>query len=364
MINQDTTVVLKEKVSRSDLSLAIDSLRESIESFGGVLLRDEDKLKAVLAVFNRTSYYLYSSLLAPTQKFLTKNVTIIPDGIIYNVPFSCLTSKAHDLASWTAESFFIYDHNLTFNYSLQSIREDQPLMLDETVNFIAPFRSLSVRNQAFYLPASEKEFKKVADVLKVNVIDPNCTKSDIISLFQDNNIIHLATHAFSEASTPAGYYLCINQDPEAFDGRLYLHEIYGSPFDAGLLILNACQTAKTHSAALSLSRAFYLSGTRHIISTQWKIADETSLDITDGFYQEMATSDHLGACLGEVKRNYLQTHVGIRLHPYYWDGHQAWGSGSVKLVSSIGLRGRPWLWSLGIFLLVALGYYKKKRVVQ
>lgn len=365
IINQDTTAVLKQQLSRHQLGLVIDSLSEGIVYFGTILLLSEEKIKEALALYNHTSYYLYRLLVRPSQKMLTKNVTIIPDGIIFNVPFSCLTIKEHDQASWTAESFLANTYNLTFNYSLQSITQAKPSMIDEPVIFIAPFRSKASSTPALYLPASDQEYQKVAEVLKINAVDPYSTKSDIKSFFKNNAIIHLATHAFSESSKPAGYYLCINQNPEAFTGRLYLHEIYGATFEAGLLVLNACQTAKTSDASLSLSRAFYSAGAKHLISTQWKIADETNLDITGHIYQRLAVSDHVGECLGGVKRNYLQNHSGIRLHPYYWDGHQAWVSGSVKLLPS--MLGFTWQsWVLGMLLLLVLSwvFYKKKRVVQ
>jgi CHAT domain-containing protein len=189
---------------------------------------------------------------------------------------------------------------------------------------LAPFINRSNTSPDLYLPGSLNLANEISQNIKVR-IPTDCNKEAIVEAMQTGNIIHIASHAFSDASQASGYFLAVGPQIEKFDHCLYLDEIYGVQSKAALIVLDACETARSSFGSSSLSRAFYLSGAQQIISTQWRSSDRASNYLMTQLYEQLANGTSTAHALTKSKRSYLQHYTGVQIHPFFWGSHEVWG---------------------------------------
>lgn len=163
------------------------------------------------------------------------------------------------------------------------------------------------------------------------------------------DFIHIGTHAVMDPDQPLSSRLLLDGDKNDID----FYHILQSKIQAELVVLGACETGigKDNGAndIYSLAQAFQYSGVKSIIQSLWKIDDETSNEIFKNFYAYRKSGFESPAALRMAKLDFLATHEGEKLNPYYWAGLVyisnevydepntiIWWVGSVLLASSIG----------------------------
>jgi len=91
---------------------------------------------------------------------------------------------------------------------------------------------------------------------------------------------------------------------------LYLTEIYGLHLNANLLVLSACETGigklEKGEGMISLARAFNYAGVPAIVTTLWKIDDESTSKIMEYFYENLNNSLSKNEALHQAKLTYLR----------------------------------------------------------
>ena len=367
LIREDTIIATRSPILRDKITTLVNKMTSSILSFDDLQLEEEKIIRDQTAIFSKSSHELYEILINPIEAWLRKHLVLIPNGVLFDLPFASLTQAHLQVDEWDAKNFLISAHDISYNYCLEMVGRTSPVKDHQPTIIVAPFKDLTTANEKYYLPGSQEEVQYLEKVQEVRYLKPSTNKEDILDLFTKNSIIHIATHARSETVHPSGYYLCINAFPESFYGRLYLDEIYQLDMYSELVFLNACQTSKSTEGAVSLSRAFYLAGAKHVISTLWQIPDQTSMHFTKSFYEQLDRIHHVGGSIGQAQRAYLNDHQGIELHPYYWDGFVVWGNGHVVL-SKAPIPGTLVLALAGLVILSlgTIGWRttNKKRVVQ
>ena len=166
---------------------------------------------------------------------------------------------------------------------------------------------------------------------------------------EDYRIIHFATHgvvtarAAKCAAQPA---LLTSFGGNASDGLLTFREIFDLRLDADLVILSACDTAGTASAAATqqaglstggdvaldgLVRAFVGAGGRLVVASHWPVPDDynaTQRLITGLFTRPTGTSTATALRLSqEDLMDELDTS-----HPFYWAAFAVIGDGEAPIV--------------------------------
>ncbi|NND35063.1 MAG: CHAT domain-containing protein, partial [Saprospiraceae bacterium] len=368
LINADTFLVIRKDIPATEISRQVRQMVESITAYRHSQLQEEQLFKSQISTFRSTSNALYLTLIQPVEKLLEQRVTIIPDGVLFDLPYACLTQESPGREAWDFPVFLVESHDFSFNYSLHSVTRASTTQADAGMVCIAPFTEPNPENSENYLPGSAKELELLQSIMEVRYLSPELHKEQVVKALEKKSIIHISSHALAEFGHPSGYYLCINKYPEEFHGRLYLDEIYHLKLQSDLITLNACQTAKSDEGAISISRAFFLAGTKHVISTLWHIPDQHSRLLSKQMYQSLEFQGHVGASLAEAQRTYLKTHQGMELHPYHWNGYVAWGNGKIQIdTTRSGLRSATTWLTLGTLLLLMFISWlvlKKKRVVQ
>lgn len=111
---------------------------------------------------------------------------------------------------------------------------------------------------------------------------------------QKSGIVHLATHGIINSDFPelSGVVLSlIDENGNAQDGFLRLHDIYNLRLGANLVVLSACETALGKEikgeGIVGLTRGFMFAGSPTVVASLWKVDDRATADLMRRFYQKM-----------------------------------------------------------------------------
>jgi len=107
-------------------------------------------------------------------------------------------------------------------------------------------------------------------------------------------IVHFATHGFINDAHPnlSGIVLSLlGKEGESRDGFLRLHDIYSLDLAADLVVLSACNTAIGRDiqgeGLVSIVRGFMYAGALRVVSSLWKVQDESTAELMKNFYKYM-----------------------------------------------------------------------------
>ncbi len=162
-------------------------------------------------------------------------------------------------------------------------------------------------------------------------------------------VLHFATHGLVTAprpDCPARPALVTSFAPDGSDGLLSFREIFDLKLDADVVILSACDTAGSATAAVSreagiatggnyaldgLVRAFVGAGARSVVASHWPVPDD--YDAT-----KRLVSGIVGAQPGQPLADALEkAQQGLMddprtSHPFYWAAFIILGDGAKPLI--------------------------------
>lgn len=304
----------------------------------------------------RAAERLYSILVEPiSQATNHKSWIIVPDGILYFLPFDTLRdSTGRYLATSQTIS---YVPALTVLNVLRTRKDNEPRRLflgvgdvryqdqgDVSSELPKPtgvektlLRGLS---DTFSLPTYDLPQTR-AEVLGVNKILGNrgvvllgshatdaAFKSEPLADFR---IVHLAVHGFSDSRFPdrSGLVLGVDRASDN-DGLLLIPEIMRLHFNADLVTLSACDTGigkvEGEEGITNLAEAFLVSGARAVVASLWSADDTFTSDLMKRFYAHLAQGEDKATALREAKVDLLNKY-GNQLSPYYWGAFVLIGDG-------------------------------------
>ncbi len=121
-------------------------------------------------------------------------------------------------------------------------------------------------------------------------MNEQATKAHFLQLINQYPVIHLATHAWSDAGDSRGSRIFFYPGGGVSeDDNLYLPELYGLNMDSTeLVILSACESGKgetvDNEGIISLSRGFMYAGCASTVNSLWKADDESTAFILARFH--------------------------------------------------------------------------------
>ena len=315
---------------------------------------------------NAASYSLYKVIIAPLLKNSKNNkLLIVPDGLLNYISFDALNSQEkapkyllEQYAISSINSLTLLNQLYTKNNAKNSVLAFAPQFNGE------PVQGYELRTGLSPLPNNKNEIHTVLNSFKGSSFSGNQA-----SLFNFNaevsshNIIHLATHAFFDDSSPEYSYLAFTPE-EKKDYVLYASDIYNLDLSADLVTLSACETGigelKKGEGALSLSRAFFYSGSKSIVHTLWNVVDQSASDIMNNFYKNLAKGKRKDVAIQEAKLSYLNKNKETALsHPYYWSSFIIQGN-----TDALTTTPNYWVWVIITLIIVLLLYFNRKRLLQ
>ena len=207
-------------------------------------------------------------------------------------------------------------------------------------------------------PISAHELQIAGGILQP--LDPNGVQIVTGDAFTDTGIegrtdlnqyriIHFATHGVVTARAPkcaAQPALLTSFGGSGSDGLLTFREIFDLRLDADLVILSACDTAGTASAAATqgaglatggevaldgLVRAFVGAGARLVIASHWPVSDEYSATqrLMTGLFSAPPGTPTVEAL--RLSQRQLMDDVNTS-HPLYWSAFATVGDGEIPVI--------------------------------
>lgn len=303
------------------------------------------EFKGILAA-NR----IYKEIFHPIEEEIDgiiENLIIIPDGILYYLPFETLIRsssnkksssdyliKYYKISYAPSSSGFLFllkqrlDNKvkkdfLAFgnpSYSLNSLLKDRKINKE-----ILKDMYLDVGFNFFPIPYSEREVLKISRYFpkeKVDVYLNHNAKEEIIkkTSLTDYKIIHFACHGFLDEKYPIRSALILSLEKDSVeDGFLQVREIYSLKLNADLVVLSACQTGKGRlergEGILGFPRIFFYVGAKSIVLSLWRINDKSTSLFMDIFYYYLTKGYDKAQALRLAKLKMMKTKY---CHPYYW----------------------------------------------
>ena len=258
---------------------------------------------------------LYNRLILPLLPFMNdkKELIIIPDGILYFLPFEILQSEE-------SEQPLLYSKTISYHFSTRLISRATPGgEAPIRVLAVAPFAAGKHIGKESTLPASAEEVEALPGKILMNAA---AEKERFLDSANHYPVVHLATHAVARVSNPSASYIAFY--PSGADGgsRLYLDELYGLQLESvKLVIMSACETGEGKlvegEGVLSLSRGFAYAGAQSIVTSLWKAEDHSTAFIVKKFHEYLREGRKKSVALQQAKIDYLRSGA-LHTTPNYW----------------------------------------------
>jgi CHAT domain-containing protein/Tfp pilus assembly protein PilF len=306
--------------------------------------------ESTLGSFRTTAYELYLKLLTPVNSNIvnTKELIIIPDGMLCYLPFETLLTEPGDsINNFNDLPYLVNDFNIRYGQSATMILNDLKRVLGRVTemdyigfapeygnsSLFAEARGLQVldsgtRAGISFLTYNQPEVTNAASLLHgIAYTGANATEDNFRQYATSSKIIHLAMHAFINDQNPmySGLVFANSNSitPDSLsssDNFLHAYELYNMKLNADLAILSACNTGSgvllRGEGVMSLSRAFHYAGCRNLVMSLWQADDEATYEIMQTFYNQLKNGFGKDEALRLAKLDFLKSQD--RSHPYFW----------------------------------------------
>ncbi len=341
--------VLSRNDQRPVMELKVFTIPVKEEDMGKRVRILHDMIAGHRLTFTALSREIYDLLIKPAEQLIQGKtiLCVIPDGILWDVPFQALMPQA---GRYLTEDYSIH-YAPSLSVLVEMTRRKAPGSTPDPGSLLAlgnPFvgsqtvRQLQEqqRGDAFEpLPAAEIEVNKLADIFsrKRSKIFTGTQAEERVfkSLSPAFNTIHLATHGILDNRHPLYSYLLLSKrddDPNE-DGLLEAREIMNLDLRADLAVLSACETARgkigSGEGVIGMSWAFFVAGCRTTVVSQWKVNSAGTSVLMINFYKllEESNADNRRTKAGALRLAALNLMKDRRYqHPYYWAGFVLIGS--------------------------------------
>ncbi|MEM7372564.1 MAG: CHAT domain-containing tetratricopeptide repeat protein [Bacteroidota bacterium] len=371
-------------VSKSEIHiLTIGKLEETRESLNRFQLMLTD-IKPIIGQgvntsyhreFANQSYLLYQHLLQAAIDTLSidpTHIILIPDGILYHLPFEVLLSAPvpESQLSFDLFPFLLTDYVCSYEYSAslyaQSLQTEPtapklfggfaPKYGQDGIPDILPSRLATTRENLTPLFHTQQEVQHIQNILGGDLfLGTDASIASFQSKADSYQILHLAMHALGEDSYPE-YSSLVFSSPEIDSVQpaalLYASEIERMELQADLAVLSACNTGAGEwvrgGGVISLGRAFRSAGCANVLMSLWQADDKATSVIMQQFYKELKQGKTQAQALQAAKIFYIQENHHTS-HPYFWGGFVLSGADRSLHMQ----RGKGWV--IGGVLVLLLG---------
>ena len=156
---------------------------------------------------------------------------------------------------------------------------------------IPPFKYNNDEWNLGKLPHATKEAEWVSHILKCKpILHEQATKDAVMMRIMNGKVIHLATHGSAVAGflAFAGMSASSNDTVDAKKVLIYPEEIESLNISPALVVLSSCDSGRGVIKAdgiQGMARAFILAGAQAVLTTLWRVPDESACIFMQFFYQ-------------------------------------------------------------------------------
>ena len=258
-------------------------------------LRQAIQNKAEMDAIQRRAW---SFFLKDLKDPLPKKLLIIPDEILFELPFDLLKAPNGKLL---IENVMVWYHYRD--------REYKKTMSKPDVDIISP--RYTVLNE---IPAKEKEVETIHQLFNSTITEVITDKNQTLVNGGQGRVFHFTGHAINQRHKA---YLMLSDSLKMYDT-----EIANSRLDKKLVYISACSTGlgevEKGEGLRSICKSFLEAGVPTVVQSLWEVNDEAGSQITGEFYRLMAKGTPAIDALREARLNYWKNANLAEKHPYYW----------------------------------------------
>lgn len=303
---------------RSDIEAAVQRYRSALNGPQNVLESGGED--------GRT---LYQTLIAPAESMLRKDakVFVFPDGTLNNFNFETLivpTPKQH---------FWIEDADVINASSLRILAASRAPTKNRN-RLLLIGNSVAVGKDYPELPKASDQMASVAKHFPTEQRRVFSREQANPAAYLQNNPeqfsnIHFVAHGTASRLSPLDSAIVLSGDadnPSSF--KLYARDIVHHRLKADLVTISACYGAGERQYSgeglVGLAWAFLYAGSHNVIAALWDVADASTYQLMDRFYDELSKGASPDAALRAAKLSLLR---GTSFHnPYYWAPFQLYAA--------------------------------------
>lgn len=297
----------------------------------------EGVVKLTRMIDQRTMRYgpaarqLYDLLLAPIERQLTgaERICIIPDGVLWRVPFHVLQDARGRHLIERVELFYAPSMSV-LQLAAHRRRKVQPAR--QLVAFGNPLIEGKTRSELreMYrdstlgaLPDAEAEVAAIARIHGRSnsrvYVGAEAREASFKSEAGQGRILHVATHGLVDDSAPMFSALLLTASGKE-DGFLEARELGALDLSAEVAVLAACDTARgriTHGeGVIGLSWAFLAAGVPTTVVSQWKAESKATAALMIELHRGLAAHNSPTRALRQAQLKLIDD-PRYRL-PFYW----------------------------------------------
>ncbi len=334
----------------ADLSERVRKLREALVQ----------PSRAALSTYLVQARALYRELIEPAARILSgkRALVIVPDGILYYLPFEVLLSAdvSPSEADWRRLPYLVREYALSyapsatvwarmFSSSEASSAERAPKMFlayadpaygerepEETSLVRLALRSAFGEAQRWGLkplPHSRGEVERIVRMFPEGAVELRLgaqAREEGVKAegrLLPYRFLHFAVHGLLNENQPqfSGLLLSLPQERgSGEDGLLQVYEIFNLRMNAEMVVLSACETGLGKEVRgeglVGLTRAFLYTGASSVVVSLWKVADRSTADLMVRFYRHLREGRSKAEALRQARLEMIQE--GSFAHPYHW----------------------------------------------
>jgi CHAT domain-containing protein len=318
-------------ITRDELRRRVAGLRSALRDREGGKLGSSARIGSALRRLDL--------LLTPASDALggAGAVCIVPDGVLWEVPFSALRLPGGRHLVERAPVFCA--PSVT---ALKAMCERPRKKAAALLLALAPFagtsergasslaRRMPLRGTYGALPASAAEVSSLGRLFGGKpLLGAAATESRARQDMARARFLHFATHGVFDPARGMHSGMVMAEEPRTAaddtgdspqDGFLEAREIAEMRLVADLAVLSACETGRGElsrgEGIIGLSWAFSAAGCPSTVVSQWKVSDTSTSVFMDAFYRHLKAGKGRAEALRQAQ---LQLLGGRRhSHPYYW----------------------------------------------
>ncbi len=274
--------------------------------------------KANFETLKKQSNQLYNLLVKPYLSPDIKNIIIIPDNNLHNLPFEALIDDDK-----SNPQYLVNKYNISYHYNIGEMNLTSPKnKRNPTASLLSYSDKNTIVNNTSKISELAFGFQEAKNIAKLYV-DPllitgkKATNTNFIKCL-NSDVVHLSTHTFSDPSQMYGNYILL-RDKSTLPSQFYGFELNKIELPNNHIILSSCSSGKgiSHFGAgtFSLSRDFLQAGARSVVKTLWSVNDASTTTFMLDYHKNLK-SHNTSKALVETKRRMLK-HPKYS-HPFYW----------------------------------------------
>jgi len=362
-ISKNSLATFEIKISSEELKGRIENFRKPFEE----LKTDPARFVEILSSLDMENLKaLYDILVKPVAAEIPKDseIIIIPDGMLYYLPFECLVTGTGNTpvnAGLTFSEFgnyryLIEDYSISYSPSSSTL---DPALIKAKKEFSGKY--LGVGNPLFEadgenpppavgadmldlmrlqgysleaLPNTEIEVTKIQHLFKDDsgtsvYIRAKATEENVKNNAPDYKYLLLATHGLLDEHKPmeSSLVFSYSSGPKD-DGLLKAGEVLNMKLNSDLVVLSACETGlgkiEDGEGVAGLTRAFMYAGAPSIVVSLWSVESGSTAQMMEEFYRNLLAGKNKAEALRQAKLTLMKEDnklEGVNIsysHPFFW----------------------------------------------